>query len=84
MNLSQYALTHKSIVLLVTALLVLFGLFTYATAPRKEDPQFVIRDSILITAWPGGKAEQVERLVTDPLETALAGIAAVRKLDSTS
>ena len=84
MNLPAFSLAHKPLVLLVTVLLIAAGVFQYARAPRAEDPAFVIRDAVLLTAWPGGTAEEVERLVTDPLETALAGVAAVRKLDSTS
>ena len=76
MSLPAFSLTHKPVVLLVTVLLIAAGLFQYTRAPRAEDPQFVIRDAVLVTAWPGGTAEEVERLVTDPLETALAPVAA--------
>ncbi|VGO23456.1 efflux RND transporter permease subunit [Pontiella sulfatireligans] len=84
MNLSQFALNHKAIVLTVTVILVGLGVSTFNNAPRKEDPSFTIRDAVIITQWPGSTAEEMEQLVTDPLELALAGIKTTRKLDSTS
>jgi multidrug efflux pump subunit AcrB len=68
----------------VTAILVGWGVFVYLNAPRKEDPAFVIRDSGLITVWPGATAEQVEKLVTDPLEKAIENVAQVRRTQSSS
>jgi multidrug efflux pump subunit AcrB len=84
MNLPGFALKYKPIVLTATVLLVVYGMYVFATAPRKEDPSFVVRDAWIITAWPGATAEEVERFVTDPIETQLAGIKVMRKLDSTS
>ena len=61
---TSYALSNRSVIFCVTAILVGWGVFVYLNAPRKEDPAFVIRDAGLITVWPGATAEQVETLVT--------------------
>jgi len=84
MNLPKFALDHKAIVLVATTILVALRLLTFQTAPRKEDPQFTIRDGFIVTPWLGATAVQVEQLVTDPIELALAGVKTIRKIDSTS
>jgi len=70
--------------LLGAFILAAYGVNIFLTAPRKEDPSFNVRDAWIITVWPGATAEEVERLVTDPIETQMAGIKFMRKLDSTS
>ena len=40
--------------------------------------------STIITVWPGATARQVEKLVADPIEDAMSGIEAIRKIDTTS
>ena len=84
MNIPRYALNHRAVIYCVTAILVGWGAFVYQTAPRKEDPSFVVRDAGLITVWPGATAEQVERLLTDPLEKAIESVSAIRRVQSTS
>ena len=84
MNLPKFALDHKAVVLVATAMLVALGVLTFMTAPRKEDPQFTIRDGFIVTPWLGATASEIEQLVTDPIELTLAGVKTIRKIDSTS
>ena len=58
MNLSRFAMSHKSVVYVLSFVLVLWGIYVFQTAPRQEDPQFVIRDGFLLTIWPGATAEE--------------------------
>jgi len=83
-NFPAFALNNKTIVIVIAVLLTLVGLNVFLTAPRKEDPQFNIRDAWIITIWPGATAKQVEDLVADPIEDAMAGVEAIRKIDTTS
>jgi multidrug efflux pump subunit AcrB len=84
MNLPAFALRNKTIVIVIALILTLNGVNVYLNAPRKEDPQFTLRDAWIITIWPGATASDVERLVADPIENALAGIEAIRRIDTTS
>ena len=84
MNLPKISLQYKPIFILGAILMTVYGGYVYMTAPRKEDPSFNVRDAWIITVWPGATAEEVERLVTDPIETQMAGIRFMRKMDSYS
>jgi multidrug efflux pump subunit AcrB len=83
-NLSRFALKKSPIVLAITLILVVWGINVFLTAPRREDPEFIIRDAVINTAWPGATAEKVEQLVTDKIEKAVANIKWVRRTTSTS
>ena len=82
MNLPKFAIQNRTIVLTAAALLIAYGTYTWNTAPRKEDPSFNVRDAWIITIWPGATAEEVERLVADPIELQMADIKTMRKIDT--
>ena len=84
MNLSRFALDKSPIVLAITLILVVWGINVFLTAPRREDPETIIREAVINTAWPGATAEKVEQLVTDKIEKAVANIKWVKRTKSTS
>ena len=84
MNLPQFALTHRPIVLVFVGILFIAGLFNFSTMPRREDPEITVRDALVITSWPGAAASKVEELITDPLEKVIAEISEVGTVESIS
>lgn len=84
MNLPQFALRRKPVVIAIVAILVFNGVNVFLTAPRSEDPEYIIREAVITTEWPGATAKQVEELVTDRIEVAMADIKQLRRLQSTS
>ncbi len=84
MNLTRFALTHRTFVLAATTVLMVFGVAAFRDMPRREDPEIVIRTCVVTTRWPGASAEKVEELVTDPIETELSRIDVVEEIRSES
>ena len=74
MNLSQLSMRYRPVVLTLVGLLTTWGLYTFFTMSRREDPEFTIRTCVVATAWPGTPATKVEELVTDKLEEVLESI----------
>ena len=74
MNLAGFAMKYRPIVVTVTMLLMLWGVFSVMTMPRREDPEYTVRTCVVSSSWPGAPAEQVEKLVTKPLEEAIDSI----------
>lgn len=60
------------------------GLIGLGEIGRLEDPSFTIKQAMVITAYPGASAEQVEREVTEPLETAIQQMSQVDSVNSVS
>lgn len=84
MNFPQFAITHRSIVLAFFSVFLFVGLFNFSDMSRREDPEITIRDTLIITVWPGASAEKVEELITDPLEKIIAQITEVDVIESKS
>jgi multidrug efflux pump subunit AcrB len=74
MNLAAFAMKRRPIVVTLTALLMLWGVISVMTMPRREDPEYTVRTCVVTSVWPGAPAEQVEKLVTKPLEEAIDSI----------
>ena len=82
MNLPEIAMKYRTIVYTLVGLMTAWGAFTFATMPRREDPQFTIRTCVVSTQWPGTPAIEVEELITDKLEEELETIEELDYLNS--
>ncbi|MEL6760288.1 MAG: efflux RND transporter permease subunit [Myxococcota bacterium] len=84
MNLSVFAYRNQAFVFSSVVILMLFGVYSYATLPAQEDPRVVIREAVVTTEYPGMSAERVERLITKRLEEALRQIPEIDEITSMS
>ncbi len=77
---------YKNIRLLVLTfiLIISWGLVSFESLPRQEDPELVSRIAVVKTAFPGASAERVEALVTEVLEGEIAEIEEIETLESDS
>jgi cobalt-zinc-cadmium resistance protein CzcA len=71
---TYYALRHRAIVLAVLVLFVIAGIVSYRELPVEAYPDVTNVSFQIITLFPGHAAEEVERLVTIPIENMMNGI----------
>jgi multidrug efflux pump subunit AcrB len=71
------------LLLSTSILLALSGILAWVQMPKQEDPRVAPRWGLLLTPYPGASAEEVERLVVEPLEEALIEVEEVALLDTT-
>ncbi|QDV45084.1 Antibiotic efflux pump membrane transporter ArpB [Stieleria neptunia] len=83
-GLPEFAVQRPTITITLVLLCVTWGGVSFFTMPRREDPEFTLKIAIVTTRWHGASAEQIEKLVTDPLEDAIDGLEEVRLIRSTS
>jgi multidrug efflux pump subunit AcrB len=69
---------------MVTLILLVGGIIAFTSLGQLEDPEFTIKDSLIITYYPGASPEQVEEEVTYPIERELQNLPYVDKITSTS
>ncbi|HEY6968528.1 MAG TPA: CusA/CzcA family heavy metal efflux RND transporter [Candidatus Angelobacter sp.] len=69
----QMALRQRFLVLMLTLLLVIAGTISFQRMPVDAYPDLSPPMVEIITQWPGHAAEEVERLITLPLEIAASG-----------
>ncbi|MEM8886257.1 MAG: efflux RND transporter permease subunit, partial [Planctomycetota bacterium] len=82
MTLSDFAMRNKTIVTVMVAVLMLWGVLSYMNIPRRENPEFTITVALVVTSWPGTPAEMVEELVTAPLEAEINSLPNLRRVYS--
>ena len=70
-NLSEWAVTHRPLTLFLILLVFFAGTLSYIQLGRAEDPDFTIKEMIVSASWPGATADEVQRLVADPIEKKL-------------
>src|SRR5215467_1765734 len=70
-NLSQWAITHRALVLFMMLVLGGSGIYTYVNLGRAEDPSFTIKSMIVYVTWPGATASEMQEQVADKIEKKL-------------
>ncbi|MGK7956383.1 MAG: efflux RND transporter permease subunit [Crocosphaera sp.] len=80
------SLFYRNIRLLILTILaiVVWGLSSFFSLPRMEDPEMTPRFGIINTQFPGASPERVETLVTDKIEASLFEVEAINNVESTS
>ena len=59
MNLAELSIKKSVITWTMTILLLVVGYFSYQNLPRLEDPEFAIKQAVVITPYPGASAQEV-------------------------
>src|SRR5207248_5339682 len=81
-NLSEWAITHRALVLFMVLLLGAAGAFSYFKLGRAEDPSFTIKVMIVNVAWPGATASEMQEQVSDKIEKKLQELPYLDRVES--
>ena len=84
MDLAAIAIRNRVVTLVLTFVLLAAGLSSYQKMSRLEDPEFTIKDALVMTPYPGASAEAVEQEVSDHLEIAVQQLGQLDKVVSKS
>jgi len=84
MIVSDTAVRKKVAVLVLAAVLAVFGLISYMSLPRESAPDITIPYVFVFTRYPGVAPEDIEKSITIPIEKKLKGLEGVKKISSTS
>ncbi len=71
MNLSAWALQHRTLTLFAMLAVASAGIWAYLSLGRAEDPPFTIKQMVIVADWPGASADEMMREVTDRIERKL-------------
>ena len=78
------AIKNKTTIYIVTALLILFGIYSYQQMPRELYPEIVVPTIIVQTSYPGNSPIDIENFITIPIEKELKGMEGVKDVSSAS
>ena len=82
--LTSFAVNHPTSVLVLLVLILLAGLWSYITVPKEAQPDVSVPLVAVSTVYPGVAPEDIETLITRPIEEELNRIADIKTLTSTS
>src|SRR6516225_1461499 len=83
-NLSQWAITHRPLVLFMIVLLGAAGIYSYLKLGRGEDPSFTIKTMVVHVGWPGANATELQAQVVDKIEKKLQELPYLDRIESYS
>jgi multidrug efflux pump len=83
-GLASWAIDHKTIIYVLIGMILLLGGKAYYNMPRETFPEIKETKIYISTPYPGNTAEDIERLIVDPLEDRMKNLSNVVEIISTS
>ena len=84
-GITAFALNNSRTVVMTLLLVIVGGTSAFIRLPKLEDPFITIREAVVAAKYPGMPVEQVERLITRPIEEEIRSMGEVDEIkDSTS
>jgi HAE1 family hydrophobic/amphiphilic exporter-1 len=84
MGLTRVAISRPVFILMVIAAMVILGLVSFSRLSAELYPNINSPAVTILTTYAGASPEDVERLITKPIEDAIAGLANIDVLNSSS
>ena len=84
MNIPKYSLENQKIIYFFLAVMLIGGIYSFFKLPKKEDSPFVIKQAVLVTQYPGATPQEVEKLITEPIEREIQSMSDVFQIKSES
>lgn len=83
MLLPKIAVKNYQFTIIVFLLLSIFGITTYFSMPRMENPSVFIPGGSVVIIYPGASPADLEQQVVDPIEEAINELDDIKKMNST-
>jgi multidrug efflux pump subunit AcrB len=84
MSITNLAIKYRTSVVVLTLLIMAGGLYSYLTIPKESAPSIEIPTIVVTSIYPGASPDDVESVVTQPIEQEIGGISGIEELRSTS
>jgi len=81
---TSWAIDNRTSVYVLAILISVLGMMNYYFIPKEQFPQVIIPYIVVSTPYPGTSPEDIENLVTRPIEKQLKSISDVKKITSNS
>jgi multidrug efflux pump subunit AcrB len=84
MNPGEFSVRNDRVVFMAMFFVLVGGVVAYRNMGRLEDPEFTIKEALIITPYPGASAEEVAKEVTNPIESACQQLGQLKRVESES
>ena len=83
-KLSSLAVDNRTAIYILTVIITLVGLMAYISLPKEQFPEIKLPQIIVQTIYPGTSPDNMENLVTKPIEKQVKNLTGVKKVTSNS
>ena len=77
-NTARFFVEHRQVALVLLLGTIAWGWYGFAKMPKRKDPIIPVRVAVASCKWPGATAEEIEQLITRPIEQTMAQNQAVK------
>jgi multidrug efflux pump subunit AcrB len=84
MNLGVASVHNKRVVFFFMLLILVGGIWSYRNIGRLEDPEFTIKEALIVTPYPGASAKEVANEISNPIESACQQLGQLKRVESES
>ena len=81
---TSWSIDNRMSIYVLVIIIGIFGIWNYTTIPKEQFPEIVIPTIMVNTVYPGTSPNDMENLVTRPLEKNIKSINGVKKITSNS
>jgi multidrug efflux pump subunit AcrB len=83
-NAGEFSVRNQRVIFVSVFFVLIGGLVAYQRLGRLEDPEFTIKEALIITPYPGASPDEVAKEVTNPIESACQQLGQLRRVESES
>src|SRR5690606_29682916 len=84
MRITNLSIKYRTSVVVLTVMLSLGGLISYITIPKESSPSIEIPNIVVTTIYPGASPDDIESLITQPIEREVQSVNGITEIRSTS
>ncbi len=84
MGIAEFSIREKVVTWMIIIVLSIGGWYAYEKISRLEDPEFTIKEAMVITPYPGANPYEVEEEVTEYIERAVQQLPQLKRVTSIS
>jgi multidrug efflux pump subunit AcrB len=84
MNPGVLSVRNNRVVFVAMLLVIVGGVVAYRQMGRLEDPEFTIKEALIVTPYPGASADEVAQEVSNPIESAVQQLGQLKRVESES
>src|SRR5258708_26319857 len=71
-NVPRFFVEHPQVSWVLLLGVLIWGWFGYKSMPQRKDPHIPLRVAVASCSWPSSTAQQVEQLITNPIQNTLS------------
>lgn len=81
---TNWAINNRTSVYVLTILISVAGIMVFNRVPKEQFPDIVVPTISVVTIYPGATPEDIENLITKPIEKQLKSVSGIKKVTSNS